>query len=257
MIGPDRGLVWAAGAWQLAGAKRRIARIDPDLNDKIRRRWRKRPRWRRGRGRRGVAAAPCIACRSGGWPMPRARRGCRLPVATAMRRELEKRGMLMRQHGLAFTPERREWLREGWALARCCRSKFPLHAERTVHRIARAGGPRDGYSSRRAPARRRDARPGAVRGRDVGAASGAAPSVGRAGRAVIAILGDDNSVALAIGLFGRMLAAEELPRRLTVLNSIPSVSPFSASGRRGRFCDRDRAGTICAIRSPSRISGCL
>ena len=26
-----------------------------------------------------------------------------LPVATAVRRELEKRGVLMRQHGLAFT----------------------------------------------------------------------------------------------------------------------------------------------------------
>ncbi len=35
-----------------------------------------------------------------------------LPVATAVRRELEKRGMLMRQHGLAFTPDGEQWVRE-------------------------------------------------------------------------------------------------------------------------------------------------
>src|SRR3954469_23922478 len=32
-----------------------------------------------------------------------------LPVATAVRRELEKRGVLMRQHGLAFTPDGEQW----------------------------------------------------------------------------------------------------------------------------------------------------
>ncbi len=35
-----------------------------------------------------------------------------LPVATAVRRELEKRGVLMRQHGLAFTESGEEWVRE-------------------------------------------------------------------------------------------------------------------------------------------------
>src|SRR6266516_3321178 len=35
-----------------------------------------------------------------------------IPIATAIRRELEKRGILMRQHGLAFTDEGEQWARE-------------------------------------------------------------------------------------------------------------------------------------------------
>src|ERR1700752_5139478 len=35
-----------------------------------------------------------------------------IPIATAIRRELEKRGILMRQHGLAFTAEGEQWMRE-------------------------------------------------------------------------------------------------------------------------------------------------
>jgi len=35
-----------------------------------------------------------------------------IPVATAVRRELEKRGILTRQQGLAFTPEGEQWLRD-------------------------------------------------------------------------------------------------------------------------------------------------
>ena len=35
-----------------------------------------------------------------------------IPVATAIRRELEKRGILTRQQGLAFTAEGEAWLRE-------------------------------------------------------------------------------------------------------------------------------------------------
>src|SRR5258708_5503921 len=42
----------------------------------------------------------------------------------------------------------------------------------------------------------------------------------------VAILGDDDSVALAIGLFGRMLAAKELPRRLTVFEIDPERVAF-------------------------------
>src|SRR2546430_16781780 len=44
-----------------------------------------------------------------------------LPVATAVRRELEKRGVLMRQHGLAFRSEERRVGKE-------CRSRWsPYH----------------------------------------------------------------------------------------------------------------------------------
>ena len=42
----------------------------------------------------------------------------------------------------------------------------------------------------------------------------------------IAILGDDDSMALAIGLFGRMLAGKALPRRLTVFEIDPRRQAF-------------------------------
>src|SRR5689334_22021027 len=35
-----------------------------------------------------------------------------IPIATAIRRELEKRGILERQHGLAFTEDGEQWVRE-------------------------------------------------------------------------------------------------------------------------------------------------
>lgn len=49
-----------------------------------------------------------------------------IPIATAVRRELEKRGILMRQHGLAFTEEGEEWVRETLGLTATLSIDVPL-----------------------------------------------------------------------------------------------------------------------------------
>jgi predicted methyltransferase len=139
-----------------------------------------------------------------------------LPVATAVRRELEKRGVLMRQHGLAFTPDGEQWVREKLGFGALLtidvpltpKARLPDELEPVVRAMEThlASAPRVDVTLDQAPCAaetsvRRAAllyRSGALEGRRV------------------AILGDDDSVALAIGLLGRMLAAKELPRRLTV-----------------------------------------
>jgi predicted methyltransferase len=139
-----------------------------------------------------------------------------LPVATAVRRELEKRGVLMRQHGLAFTPDGAQWVREKLGFGALLTIDIPLTPKARLpdelEPVVRAmethlvSAPRVDVTLDQAPCAaetsvRRAAllyRSGALEGRRV------------------AILGDDDSVGLAIGLLGRMLAAKELPRRLTV-----------------------------------------
>jgi predicted methyltransferase len=139
-----------------------------------------------------------------------------LPVATAVRRELEKRGILMRQHGLAFTPHGQEWARDTLGFGSRLEIDVPLvpqaqlspQLEQVVRAMEAhlATTPQTDVTLDQAPcsaetAVRRAAllyRSGALEGRRV------------------AILGDDDSIALAIGLFSRMLAGKELARRLVV-----------------------------------------
>ena len=49
-----------------------------------------------------------------------------IPVATAVRRELEKRGILMRQHGLAFTTEGERWISETLGFGASLAVEVPL-----------------------------------------------------------------------------------------------------------------------------------
>lgn len=155
-----------------------------------------------------------------------------IPVATAIRRELEKRGILMRQHGLAFTTDGEEWIRETLGLGPSLSIEIPLTPQAClppeldgvvrameVH-LARA--PPTDVTLDQAPcaaetAVRRVAllyRSGALEGRS------------------IALLGDDDSVALAIGLFGRLLAGKELPKRLVVFEIDPRRVAFLEQGAR-------------------------
>ncbi|MHB8268863.1 bis-aminopropyl spermidine synthase family protein [Bradyrhizobium sp.] len=139
-----------------------------------------------------------------------------LPVATAVRRELEKRGILMRQHGLAFTPVGEEWARETLGFGALLtievplvpQARLPSELEQIVRAMEEhlAAAPQVDVTLDQAPcsaetAVRRAAllhRSGALEGRRV------------------ALLGDDDSISLAIGLLGRMLAGRQLPRRLVV-----------------------------------------
>ena len=139
-----------------------------------------------------------------------------IPVATAIRRELEKRGILMRQHGLAFTEEGEQWLRETLGFNATLSIDVPVTPEgRLAPELEQvvlameahlAAAPQTDVTLDQAPCTaetsvRRAAllyRSGALEGRR------------------IALLGDDDSVALSIGLFGRLLAGMQLPRRLVV-----------------------------------------
>ena len=139
-----------------------------------------------------------------------------IPIATAIRRELEKRGILMRQHGLAFTEEGEQWVRETLGFNAALSIDVPVtpegrlapELEQVVFAMEAhlAAAPQTDVTLDQAPCTaetsvRRAAllyRAGALEGRR------------------IALLGDDDSVALAIGLFGRLLAGRQLPRRLVV-----------------------------------------
>jgi N4-bis(aminopropyl)spermidine synthase len=139
-----------------------------------------------------------------------------IPIATAIRRELEKRGILMRQHGLAFTAEGEQWARETLGFGTALEIEVPLTPQARLSpeleqvvvamEVHLAAAPQTDVTLDQAPCAaetsvRRAAllyRSGALEGRR------------------IALLGDDDSVALSIGLFGRMLAGKQLPRRLVV-----------------------------------------
>lgn len=149
-----------------------------------------------------------------------------LPVATAIRRELEKRGVLMRQHGLAFTESGEKWVRETLGFGALLaidvpltpKARLPEELEPVVRALEThlAAAPRVDVTLDQAPCAaetsvRRAAllyRSGALEGKR------------------IAIFGDDDSVSLAIGLFGRLLAGKELPRRLTVFELDPERVAF-------------------------------
>ena len=140
-----------------------------------------------------------------------------IPIATAIRRELEKRGILERQHGLAFTGEGEQWMRETLGIAAEALSiEVPLTPQAQLspelEQVVRAmeahlaAAPQTDVTLDQAPCTaetsvRRAAllyKSGALEGRR------------------IALLGDDDSVALSIGLFGRLLAGRQLPRQLVV-----------------------------------------
>ena len=92
-----------------------------------------------------------------------------IPVATAIRRELEKRGILTRQQGLAFTAEGEQWLRETLGMGETLSVEMPRDAAGAPLAKARGSRPRARYVSRRSTLDRRHARPGALHGRDGGA----------------------------------------------------------------------------------------
>ena len=125
-----------------------------------------------------------------------------IPIATAIRRELEKRGILMRQHGLAFTAEGEQWARETLGFGTAIEIEVPLTPQARLSpeleqvvlamEVHLAAAPQTDVTLDQAPCTaetsvRRAAllyRSGALEGRR------------------IALLGDDDSVALSIGLFG-------------------------------------------------------
>jgi predicted methyltransferase len=161
-----------------------------------------------------------------------------IPIASAIRRELEKRGILQRQHGLAFTEEGEQWLRETLGVDVALSIDVPVtpqarlapELEQVVLAMEAllAAAPQTDVTLDQAPCTaetsvRRAAllyRSGALEGRR------------------IALLGDDDSVTLSIGLFGRLLAGRQLPRRLVV---------FEIDERRVAFLENAARGADLAV----------
>ena len=236
MIGLDRDLVRAAGAcnWPrgCCFGNRSLDRSAfaskgyPRLNDRILQEVAEATSLREGTA--GVEALLRAVHRNQSSRLADAAREARLPlpVATAVRRELEKRGILMRQHGLAFTPNGQQWVRETLGFGSLLAIDVPLtpqaplspELEQVVRAISvhLAAAPQIDVTLDQAPCTaetsvRRAAllyRSGALEGRR------------------IALLGDDDSVSLAIGLLGRALAGRELARRLAVFEIDPQRVAF-------------------------------
>jgi predicted methyltransferase len=181
-------------------------------------------------GAAGVEALIRAVHRAGEIRLADAARAARLPlpIATAIRRELEKAGVLQRQAGLVLTRDGRAYAEEVLGLAvshdatcRACAGRgvvidgpLAVALERLAGHVA--NGPPVDVTLDQAPSTPETAilraglmlRAGAIEGRR------------------ILILGDDDSVSLAIGLVAQAVAGRPLARRITVLELDPERRAF-------------------------------
>jgi len=145
-------------------------------------------------------------------------RGARLPlpVATAIRRELEKRGILERQYGLAFTEKGKEWARVTLGLGAPLQIEVPplptdvlptpLDALATALNERLDNAPATQVTLDQAPCTAETA----ARRAGLLYASGALE-----GRRIL-LIGDDDSISLACALLGKLVAGRPLARRIVV-----------------------------------------
>lgn len=181
-------------------------------------------------GPAGVAAVLRAVYRAGSLRLQDAAREARLPlpVTTAIRRELEKAGILERKHGLSLTDAGRGFVETTLSLGMTHDVSCPacggrgivvpgeLHA--TVARLTEliAEAPSVDVTLDQCPCTPETSilrallmlRNGALEGRRV------------------LILGDDDSVSLAIGLVGQALRKGDLTRGVTVIESDPRRVAF-------------------------------
>jgi len=190
-------------------------------------------------GPAGVAAVLRAVYRAGSLRLQDAAREARLPlpVTTAIRRELEKAGLLERKHGLSLTAEGRAFVETTLGLGvthdvscPACGGRgivIPGELRGAVDRLAAliADAPSVDVTLDQCPCTPETAvlrallmlRSGALEGRRV------------------LILGDDDSLSVSIGLVGRALGKGELTRGVTVIESDPRRVAFlrDAAAREG------------------------
>jgi N4-bis(aminopropyl)spermidine synthase len=173
-------------------------------------------------GPAGVSAVLRAVYRAGSLRLQDAARQARLPlpVATAVRRELEKAGLLERKHGLALTREGRDFVERdlglGMALDLVCPTcagrgiAVPREFQPLIGRLAAiaAQAPSADVTLDQAPCTPETALLRALLMLQAGALEG---------RRVL-VLGDDDCVSLAIGLLGRSLG-RTLTRALVVVDA--------------------------------------
>lgn len=181
-------------------------------------------------GPAGVAAVLRAVYRAGSLRLQDAAREARLPlpVTTAIRRELEKAGILERQHGLALTEAGRQFVEHALGLGLTHDPTCPVCAGRglAIPESLRpvtakldaiiAGAPGVDVTLDQAPCTAETSilrvllmlKSGALEGRR------------------IALLGDDDSLSIAIGLVGRALGRDSLTRGVTALDADPRRVDF-------------------------------
>ncbi|HEX4556071.1 MAG TPA: bis-aminopropyl spermidine synthase family protein, partial [Xanthobacteraceae bacterium] len=181
-------------------------------------------------GPAGVAAVLRAVYRAGSLRLQEAAREARLPlpVATAIRRELEKAGLLERKHGLSLTETGQHFVETALGLAvthdmtcPACGGRgivIPEKLRASVERLAAivAGAPPVDVTLDQCPCVPDTAMLRALLMLKNGALEG---------RRVL-ILGDDDSLSVAIGLAGRALRQGDLTRGVTVIESDPRRVDF-------------------------------
>lgn len=173
-------------------------------------------------GPAGVAAVLRAVYRAGSLRLQDAARQARLPlpVASAVRRELEKAGLLERKHGLSLTEAGRTFVERDLGLGQtadltcpACDGRglvVPAAARAVVDQLAAilARAPSADVTLDQAPCTAETAILRALLMLQTGALEGKR----------VLLLGDDDSVSLAIGLLARSLGRSDLTRRLTAID---------------------------------------
>ncbi len=181
-------------------------------------------------GPAGVAAVLRAVYRAGSLRLQDAAREARLPlpVTTAIRRELEKAGLLERKHGLSLTAHGRGFVETSLGLAVAHDATCPACAGRgmivsediraALDRLTAlsAAAPTVDVTLDQCPCTPETAIFRVLLMLETGALEGKR----------VLILGDDDSVSLAIGLVGRALGAGDLTRGITVLEADPRRVAF-------------------------------
>jgi predicted methyltransferase len=181
-------------------------------------------------GPAGVAAVLRAVYRAGSLRLQEAAREARLPlpVATAIRRELEKAGLLERKHGLSLTETGQRFVESALGLGvthdmtcPACGGRgivIPAELRAAVDRLAAivADAPPVDVTLDQCPCTPDTAMLRALLMQKNGALEG---------RRVL-ILGDDDSLSVAIGLAGRAFGRGDLTRGVTVVESDPRRVAF-------------------------------
>jgi predicted methyltransferase len=174
-------------------------------------------------GSSGVSALLRAVYRAGSLRLQDAAREARLPlpVATAVRRELEKAGLLKREHGLTLTGDGREFVERELGMrtriditcSTCAGHGIvvPELLQSEVERLAEiiTGAPSVDVTLDQAPCSPDTAMRRALLMLQNGALEGKR----------VLLLGDDDSVSIAIGLVGRALRQGDLTRGVTVIDA--------------------------------------
>ena len=178
-------------------------------------------------GSSGVSALLRAVYRAGSLRLQDAAREARLPlpVASAVRRELEKAGLLERKQGLTLTGDGREFVERDLGMrtqlditcATCAGHGIviPASLQAEVERLAEiiTGAPSVDVTLDQAPCSPDTAMRRALLMLQNGALEGKR----------VLLLGDDNSVSIAIGLLGRALRKNDLAKQAIS----PGASPWS------------------------------